>query len=112
MNTQINLRVPQKLLRDMQREAKERGFGTLQAFILETLREEIYDELTPRERKLLTKMFEKQDHEENGNEAQLSAALRLRSEGFRICERHKKEQPPQLTRDVHARARATIPRTT
>jgi len=44
MNTQINVRLPSKLLSSAKSYAEEHGFGTVQEFMKETLREKLFDE--------------------------------------------------------------------
>ena len=44
MNTQINLRLPGKLLVSAKEYAQEHGYGTIQDFIKETLREKVFDQ--------------------------------------------------------------------
>ena len=60
MNTQINLRLSGKLLTNAQKYAKEHGFGTLQEFVKETIREKVFEEadITKQELELVTKLAE------------------------------------------------------
>jgi hypothetical protein len=44
MNTQINIRLPGKLLTSARSYAEEHGFGTLQDFLKETVREKLFDQ--------------------------------------------------------------------
>ena len=44
MNTQINLRLPKSTLTSARSYVKEHGFGTIQEFIKETIREKLFDE--------------------------------------------------------------------
>ena len=44
MNTQINVRFPEKIIVSAQSYAQEHGFGTVQEFIKETIREKLFDE--------------------------------------------------------------------
>lgn len=44
MNTQINVRFPEKILNSATVYAEEHGFGTVQEFIKETVREKLFDE--------------------------------------------------------------------
>ena len=44
MNTQINVRLSGKLLNSAKSYAEEHGFGTIQDFIKETIREKLFDE--------------------------------------------------------------------
>lgn len=43
MNTQINLRMPDKLLVEAKQYAETNGFGTVQEFIKEVVREKIFE---------------------------------------------------------------------
>ncbi len=52
MNTQVNIRLPDDLLEKAQAYAEENGFGTLQEFIKETIREKVFDEPTISEKEL------------------------------------------------------------
>ena len=45
MNTQINLRLPEKVLVSAKSYMEEHGFSTLQEFIKEAIREKLFDEL-------------------------------------------------------------------
>ncbi len=58
MNQQINLRLPPKLIKDAQGKAKAMGFGTIQAYIEQTIREDIYDDyvLTKKESELIERV--------------------------------------------------------
>ena len=55
MNSQINIRLPDTLLEAARAHAASHGFGTVQEFIRETVREKLFPEeaLTPRERALV-----------------------------------------------------------
>ena len=44
MNTQINLRLPEALLSNAKTQAQKLGYGNVQEFIEETLREKLFDE--------------------------------------------------------------------
>lgn len=44
MNTQINLRLPEKMLVSAQTYAEKYGFGTIQEFIKELMRERLFEE--------------------------------------------------------------------
>ena len=52
MNTQVNIRLPDELLEKAQVYAEEHGFGTLQEFIKETIREKVFEEPTISEKEL------------------------------------------------------------
>lgn len=55
MTEQISLRLPPQRLKDARQKAKKGSFGTVQAYIEQTIREDIYDdyELTKKERLLI-----------------------------------------------------------
>jgi len=44
MNTQINLRLPENMLKTAKNYADRNGYGTVQEFIKETLREKLFEE--------------------------------------------------------------------
>ncbi len=44
MNTQINIRIPEKLLFAAKEYSREHGFGSIQEFIKEIMREKLFDE--------------------------------------------------------------------
>lgn len=44
MNSQVNVRMPDELLSKAQEQAKNYGFGSVQEFIRETIREKVFDE--------------------------------------------------------------------
>ena len=60
MNTQINLRLPEKLLTAVKCYSKKHGFNSIQEFIKETLRERLFgmEELTKEEFDLVKKLIE------------------------------------------------------
>ena len=60
MNTQINIRMPETLLDSAKSYAAEHGFGTVQEFIKETVREKLFDEpdMTREELLLIRKLAE------------------------------------------------------
>lgn len=60
MNTQINIRLPEKILISAKSYAEEHGFGTIQDFIKETVREKLFDEpeITKEELDLVKKLVE------------------------------------------------------
>ncbi len=43
MNKQVNLRLPEHLLAKAEKHAQRQGFGTIQEFIKETLREKLFE---------------------------------------------------------------------
>ena len=59
MNTQINVRVPDSLLDSAKDYAEKHGYGNVQNFIRETMREKMFDEpsVTAEELKLVTKLI-------------------------------------------------------
>ena len=58
MNTQINVRLPETMLVSAKNYAKKHGFGTLQEFIKETLREKLFEEVSEKEMKLIKKLIQ------------------------------------------------------
>ena len=58
MTTQINLRLPGKMLDSAKSYSEEHGFGSIQDFIKETLREKLFDEpeITKEELELVKKL--------------------------------------------------------
>ncbi len=60
MNTQINLRLPENMLKSANTYAEKNGYGNLQEFIKETIREKLFDEpeLTKEEIELIKKLAE------------------------------------------------------
>lgn len=60
MNQQINLRLPEELLVSARSYAKKHGFGTIQGFITETVREKVFEEpeLSKQELALVKKLVE------------------------------------------------------
>ena len=60
MTQQINLRLPENILKTANEYAEEHGFGSIQDFIKETLREKLYDEpqITEEELILVQKLAE------------------------------------------------------
>jgi hypothetical protein len=79
MNTQINLRMPEKLLHSAQSYSDEHGFGTIQDFIKETIREKLFDEseITKAELELVKKLVEVSEKKKlYGTEKELFTKLR------------------------------------
>ena len=60
MNTQINVRLPSKLLVSAKSYAEEHGFGTVQEFMKEAIREKLFDEpeISKEELALVRKLVE------------------------------------------------------
>lgn len=60
MHTQVNIRMTDELLHKAQAKAKKRGFGSVQEFIRDLVREDVYeydDSLTKEERELIDRML-------------------------------------------------------
>ncbi|MBU2639053.1 MAG: BrnA antitoxin family protein [Nanoarchaeota archaeon] len=60
MNAQINLRLPEALLLKTKKYAQKQGFGNVQEFIKETIREKVFGEpeITPEGFELIKKLIE------------------------------------------------------
>jgi len=60
MNTQINLRLPENLLVAAKSYSKEHGFSTIQEFIKESIREQLFDapQISKKEFALIKKLIE------------------------------------------------------
>lgn len=60
MNTQINLRLPEKIITLARSYSDEHGFNTIQDFIKETIREKLFDEpeISKEELALVKKLVE------------------------------------------------------
>ena len=58
MNTQINLRLPENLLTSVRSYSEEHGYGSVQDFIKETIREKLFDEqeITKKELEMVKKL--------------------------------------------------------
>ena len=81
MNTQINLRMPEKLLNSAKSYSDEHGYGSLQDFIKETIREKLFDEpeITKEELALVKKLAEVSEKKNlYGTEKELFDKLRRR----------------------------------
>ncbi|MBN1156311.1 hypothetical protein JXA85_01735 [Candidatus Woesearchaeota archaeon] len=77
MNKQINLRLPQQLLVTAQKYSRKNGYGNLQEFITETIREKLYPEITREELMLVKRLIEVSDkHNLYGTEEELFRKLR------------------------------------
>ena len=57
MNTQINIRLPDKMLNSAKSYAEIHGFGTVQEFIKETLREKLFEKDISKKELLLVKQL-------------------------------------------------------
>jgi len=81
MNTQINLRMPQKLLSSVKSYSDEHGYGSVQDIIKETVREKLFDEpeISKEELALVKKLAEVSEKKKlYGTEKELFAKLRRR----------------------------------
>ena len=60
MNSQINLRLPEMLLKSAKSYAEKHGYGNVQDFIKETLRERLFEneDISKKELKLVKKLAE------------------------------------------------------
>ncbi|MFC1691739.1 hypothetical protein ACFL0W_06180 [Nanoarchaeota archaeon] len=79
MNTQINLRLPEKILASARIYAEEHGFSNLQDFIKETMREKLFDqpEISKEELALVSKLAEASEEKKLfGTEEELFKKLR------------------------------------
>jgi len=59
MNKQINLRLPEELVKKLDAETKKRGFGNIQELIKESLRKTLYETqgITSKELSFLKKLY-------------------------------------------------------
>jgi hypothetical protein len=57
MNTQINLRLPEKILISAKKRADKEGFGTVQEYIKEVLRTELFENVSSKEIKLVRNLI-------------------------------------------------------
>ena len=59
MNSQINLRLPEKLLDSVKSYSEKNGYSSIQEFIKETLREKLFDEpkISKKELALVNKLL-------------------------------------------------------
>lgn len=79
MNTQVNVRMPEKMLTSAQIYAEEHGYGTVQEFIKETVREKLFEETEiSKEELMLVKRLAEISEKENlyGTEEELFKKLR------------------------------------
>jgi Arc/MetJ-type ribon-helix-helix transcriptional regulator len=59
MNEQINLRMPKKLINSARKYSDKHGYGSVQEFIKETVREKLFEEgITKEELELVKKLAE------------------------------------------------------
>ncbi len=81
MNTQINLRMSPKLLSSVKSYSEEHGYGSVQDFIKETVREKLFDapEISKEELALVKKLVEVSEKKKlYGTEKELFDKLRRR----------------------------------
>ena len=81
MNTQINLRLPEKVLTSAASYAERHGYSTIQEFIKETLREKLFEEpkISKAELALVKKLAEVTEKKNlYGTEEELFKKLRRR----------------------------------
>ena len=81
MNTQINLRLPEKVLTSAASYAEKHGYATIQEFIKETLREKLFEEpkISKAELALVKKLAEVSEKKNlYGTEEELFKKLRRR----------------------------------
>ncbi len=81
MNTQINLRMSQKLLSSVRSYSDEHGYGSVQDFIKETIREKLFEEpeISKEELELVRKLVELSEKKKlYGSEKELFDKLRRR----------------------------------
>tara|TARA_Y100000310_G_scaffold289499_1_gene315945 strand:+ start:620 stop:865 length:246 start_codon:yes stop_codon:yes gene_type:complete len=81
MNAQVNLRLPQNLLRLVRTYSEKHGFGSIQDFIKETIREKLFNEpeITREELVLVKKLLEVSEKKNlYGTEEELFTKLRRR----------------------------------
>lgn len=79
MNTQINLRLSEKILVSAKSYSQEHGFGSIQDFIKETIREKLFDEpeITKAKLALVKKLAEISEKKQlYGSEKELFTKLR------------------------------------
>lgn len=81
MNTQINIRIPDTMLNAARAYSEEHGFGSIQDFIKETIREKVFDEpdITNEELELVKNLIELTEKKNlYGTEKELFQKLRRR----------------------------------
>jgi Arc/MetJ-type ribon-helix-helix transcriptional regulator len=79
MNTQINVRLPEKMLVSAQTYVEKHGFNTVQDFIKELMREKLFEEpaISKEELTLVKKLIEASEKKNlYGTEAELFNKLR------------------------------------
>ncbi len=78
MNTQVNVRMPKKLFDTATTYSKKHGYGNVQDFIKEALREKLFEKvyITKKEMALLQKLVAvTEEHNLFGTEEELKKAL-------------------------------------
>jgi metal-responsive CopG/Arc/MetJ family transcriptional regulator len=78
MNKQINIRMPQKLLSSVRNYSDKHGYGSIQEFIKEMLREKLFEpQLTKEELKLVKRLVKVTENKDlYGTEKELFDKLR------------------------------------
>lgn len=79
MNSQINIRLPERMLNAAQSYSEEHGFGSLQDFIKETIREKLFEtpDVSEEELALVKKLVEVSEKKNlYGTEEELFTKLR------------------------------------
>jgi len=57
MNTQVNIRLPEKMLVSATKKAEKEGFGTVQEYIKEVLRNDLFTTITAKEIHLVKRVI-------------------------------------------------------
>ena len=80
MNTQINVRLPEKILVSAQSYVEEHGFSSIQEFIKEAIREKLFEQKISKEELALVKNLVEVSEKKNlyGSEEQLFKKLKRR----------------------------------
>ncbi len=80
MNTQVNIRMPEKLLMAARDYADDYGYGTVQEFIKETVRQKLFDNdmdrLTPEEARSFRLIEEESEKQGYATRDEVFAALK------------------------------------
>ena len=79
MNTQINLRLPERMIISARKYSEKHGYNTIQDFIKETMREKLFEEggISKKELILVKKLIEVSEKKDLfGNEKDLFKKLR------------------------------------
>ena len=86
MGTQINLRLSDAMIAKVREHASKNGFGNIQEFIQETVRQRLYgsSEITPEELALAQKILKATNEKSAwGTEKSIISALRRKADGVR-----------------------------